>query len=164
MYSNYSRRFYYVCPISNVIRLVKSKVWSQEKDSSFWRRHYNFQRDRRISGKKWRKDAKRDGEFLLSMINKPDLFKFYSRIKNEYKVLIAQMQSDKKYYDKLHNSPNHKDKFWSSLYKPRREQISKVESLKDQIEELEKGNFNVFFESAVYLYAQQKECHHFETP
>jgi SMC interacting uncharacterized protein involved in chromosome segregation len=98
------------------------------------------------------------------MINKPDLFKFYSRIKGEYKHLIKQIESDKNYYEKYSKSPNHKDRQWVGLYKPNREKISKVESLKDQIEELEKGNFDVFFESAVYLYAQQKECHHFETP
>jgi hypothetical protein len=35
--------------------------------------------------------------------------------------------------------------------------------IQEQIDNLEQGNYNVFFESNAYLYSLQKECHHFGT-
>lgn len=159
--SNYAEWFYYVCPRSNMIRLVKSRVWEKEKDASFWRRHYKFQTERKRKYKERR--TEKESNALLSMINHPELYKFYSSIKRSYKLMAERLQEGEKFWCR-HRKSTGIDKFWARYKKPTKAKIFELESLKRQIEDLEAGNFNTFFESAVYLYSQQKECHHFAQP
>lgn len=68
-------------------------------------------------------------------------------------MLLEQLRKGRFYWRQLEEHDKHYH-----------EKALKMERLKYQIEELEAGKFNSFFESAVYLYAQQKECHHFAQP
>lgn len=158
-YLFYPDEFYYICPKSNILRLVRSKELRREKNSEFWRRHYKFITDRKRKDKACRRE--RNNDTILKMINDPDLLKFYSEAVKDYRALI-------KATEKHETEEKPKDYFaqavWRMHNRQQQEYFIHIESLKNQIEELEAGNFNTFFESAVYLYGRQKECHHVATP
>ena len=128
---------------------------------------------------------------LLKIINKPDLYKFYLELKSKEKELLVKINKKpdvypvRKYYTQKYNGHSFKrvpitDKSiiekeynravsWWNLYEKFRKKDAETAKkeiipIQAQLKELENGNFNVFFESNVYLYSIQKECHHFETP
>lgn len=158
-WSNHSEKFYYVCPKSNIVRMVKSAIWKKEKNAEFYRKHYTLLSDRRRKRKALRKE---DDLTILRMINHPQLFQFYCRLVKDYKSLLKKEEDYQRYMFRKQSGA--RNSFWDWEPKPTTQDRLNLDSYKRQIEDLEKGNFNVFFESAVYLYAQQKECHHFETP
>lgn len=159
MWSNHPRKFYYVCPKSNIIRLVKSYVWKKEHNSEFYRKHYKMLIERRKKHKELRLPPNPN---LLKIINDPDLFKFYCRLVKDYRELLKKIDSHERYL--FRKKTGEKTSWWDWEPKPTSQDCLNLDSYKRQIEEIEKGNFNIFFESAVYLYSQQKECHHFATP
>lgn len=132
----------------------------QVKDYRHWRDHYKKVTARKASNKKCRLERRAEGLCLLKMINRPDLFEFYKELKKIEKDNKSILFSVK--YEK------HTGKFadWSrrwSLYKAS-EAKKKLDKVMPQIEALERGEYNIFFESNAYLYNQQKECHHYDTP
>jgi len=149
-YGNSTINFYYVCPVSGVLRLVKSRIWPYKKrdHAEFWRRHYKF-----ASERKKKKKKEHIPEAIYTMINNRELFKFYTEIKSNYtnrlKVLAKGLKPIPKDYWSKWNVYTH-----NSNYKKFSEDQVTLQSMKDQIEELEKGNFDGFFESAVYLYSK----------
>lgn len=155
-YLCYPDEFYYICPKSNILRLVRSKELRKERDSEFWRRHYKFLTHRKR--RKYHKEI--HYHTLLRMINDPQLFKFYTGAVKEYRALIKKVED-------YRETPRPKD-LWERIQWKRssvkQEDFIRIESLKNQIEELEAGNYNTFFESAVYLYSRAKECHHVAAP
>jgi hypothetical protein len=148
-----NHRFYYVCPISKKIRVVHATADALKKDADHWRRHYAFQKER----KKKRKERKKcNDSYILRMINNPLLFEFYKSLHKEYKDILAEI-------DKYESMKKRREKHYN-WYKPYPGKLQRLEIIKPQITELEAGNFNCFFESGIYLYSQQKECHHFAQP
>lgn len=153
--------YYYVCPRSNMLRLVRSKSVPDYKDGDFYRRHYKFITDRRRE-KKDKREA-RQNDITLKMINDPELYRFYVESVREYRALLKKIEDYKK-KDRPAKEANYFSKTGWLWGQSSREDFRRLESLKDQIEELEAGNFDAFFESAVFLYSRHKECYHFKTP
>lgn len=147
--SNHVEVFYYVCPVTNIIRVAKSKAWKKERHSDWWRRHYKFEQDRRKNKKK-----APITEAMHKMINNRELYKFYVSIKEEYSGIMKVLKEGMKPIPtKMKN--NLWDRYSARLHNDEYKKFSKnqmkLERLKHQIEDLEAGNFNTFFESAVYL-------------
>lgn len=126
----YQEYFYYICPISGVLRLVKSKTVVRDRSSQAWRKHYKFLYDRR----KARKARKKKADHILRMINNPEVLKFYTNLVAQYRIKTAHPPQG----------------LWGEKWTE--EKWMEMERLKYQIEELEKGNFDCFFESNIYLY------------
>lgn len=163
--------FYYVCPIRNIICKVIPKVVHIERSPEFWRRHYLFLHKRRIQRKQWKKDRQL-GENLIKMINNPEVLKFYGNLVNQYKGMLGERERLLEgLYRSIKGTKGRRD-MWARYYQNQLDRYDKnylktameIEKLKYQIEELEAGHFNSYFESNVYLYSLQKECHHFAQP
>lgn len=158
-YRRYEPDFY--VDENNILRsniIIKPR----RKQPLTWQQHYKLKQDR----KKRFKSRKKEGLVQLTMINKPELFKFYNEILREYKSLVNNLKERERNLSKTKSKweINNKINWNSYMYKQALKTVPKIETLKYQIEQLESGNFDIFFESNIYLYSLQKECHHFEQP
>lgn len=164
----WSSDFYYICPISNMLRCVRIKKNTLDLTTEGWRRHYKMLQDRRRD----KKARKKREDHILKMINNPPLMKFYGSLVREYR---AELNAREYALQRYEEAKARKDKGHKLRMNFRRRQLDqidrhfiqrmrKLDSLRYQIEELEAGRFDSYFESNVYLYAMQKECHHFEQP
>ncbi len=160
--------FYYVDE-DNILR-----YWKYESPCKRYRPIVSSEeiRQRKYLAKKERKKKMQHELFLLKIINKPELLKFYQSLiqqREKYKNITEKI-SDYKFKLLIANpktTKEYKDIYWQRLmYQMYSNDATKIpiKLINYQIEQLEKGNFNIFFESNVYLYNQQKECHHFEQP
>lgn len=191
VYGHYSfHEMHWICPYTGILRYVRVRKPPPPSKEQI-RSGYEKQAQRRRSRKQDRKERRLRGLPQLAMINRPDLYGFYNKLVFRYKALQTEMWKDRvegppryekftRYYSmklkKMINEPI-KDpkatylrryKLWKSMNEWRKERVKEIKeemaTIEPQIEALEQGRYNIFFESNVYLYSQQKECHHFEQP
>lgn len=146
---------------NNCLQIIKTKR-TRNRLPLTWQQHYKIKQN----NKQFCKTKKDKGLMELKMINKPDLLKFYLQLIQKRKSYLGLQISTKEYLNRWKSSYPKKD-WWSRyMYKSNLQKLKdyKIEQIEYQIENLEKGNFNIFYEDAAYLYNQQKECHHFAQP
>jgi len=119
---------------------------------------------------------------LLKMINRIDLYRFYTQLKQKEKSLINTINKQPNDYPVLRTTYEYnrtpipdpgqylrkRISEWHLWERFRKRDVEKalaeIKPIQEDIKQLEDGNYDVFFKSNVYLYSLQKECHHFETP
>ncbi len=119
---------------------------------------------------------------LLKMINRPDLYRFYTQLKAKEKSLLDTVYKRGEAYPEFRRTYGYSKvvipdpyqdlekriQTWQVYERWRKRDAEKawkeLGPVQKDIKELEAGNYNAFFTSNVYLYSLQKECHHFETP
>lgn len=181
--------FYYYTPLS----FIQSKIFKDERDLNYSIHYENVYNKRRSYGyfidsggilcyeryqykryratgscdysklKKERKERRNiEINTLLKLINNKPLYEFYCKL-----IKISSIFKDKNgkiidsgYRYWIEYKRNNWDQYTERYYLSNNE----VLNYKNDIEQIESGNYNVFFKSNVYLYSLQKECHHFETP
>lgn len=124
---------------NGVITKSPSKPWKTHKSQAYRKKQlaeleYKKQRDKVVA------------DTLLKILNKKPLFDFY------VKLLKDEKQCNKNILDYIRWK-------WKQTIKEEEIKLKKIQS---DISKIENGEYNVFYESNVYLYSLQKECHHFE--
>lgn len=126
------------------------------------RQFYAAITDRKRRYKQDRLNRKRVGDVLLSMLNNPGLFKYYSKLvtdRNWYMKKIFEYSREKRSKDDKFK------KYWKNWTKHSiKDYKEKVAIMDEQIAKLEAKDFNIYYSSRVYLYSIGKECHHMESP
>lgn len=101
---------------------------------------------------------------LLKLINNKPLFQFYSKLLKNEKTILTSIADTNKFW-REYNPKNYKGgKDYRRIQLPKRissDEI-KLQQVRRDIQKIENGKYNVFYESNVYLYSLQKECPHFE--
>ncbi len=156
----YHRDFLYICPKSNMLRLVVARPKHEREDPSRFRTYYQKLTQIR---KEHKEKRQRSADARLAMINNPQLYQFYIKMLSERESIRKKIE---KY--ETEKSPDRNATYLTRVCwkwgKPKLEDFERLNHLERDIAELEAGHYDVFFESAVYLYSQHKECHHFKTP
>ena len=181
--------FYYYTPLS----FIQSKIFKDEQDLNYsihsfksrWNfygyyidkdgilcyERYNYKRYKTTKSKDYRRLKKEKAEkrnievkTLLKLINNKLLYDFYCElikirnyIENKQGV-ITKTGYNYRYW--IEYKYNEWDTYTTRYYLSRNELVN----WKNDIEQIESGNYDIFFKSNVYLYSLQKECHHFANP
>lgn len=165
---NHSTKYYrattrYYINEQGVICIIKPKPKSPLTRSDI-RYYAEKQKVRKSNRKKDRKLRKQEGINELQFINNPKLLEFYRTLVIKRKNLLIDIHKT------ADVTPTIKSNMvWWRYYEKQR--IIRAEKAKKEIipvekdlENLRNGNLDVFFQSNIYLYSQQKECHHFAQP
>ncbi len=105
---------------------------------------------------------------LLKLINNKLFYKFYVDLIKKEKGILSLISD----YRKLTSSTKGRNDFWARYNNQRyankhkliAEQQLELQNVRNDISKIENGEYNIFYESNVYLYSLQKECPHFESP
>lgn len=105
---------------------------------------------------------------LLKLINNKMLYNFYVQLIKNEKGIISSISD----YHKLTPSTKGRNDFWARYNNQRyankhkliAEKEIELQKVRNDISKIEAGEYNIFYESNVYLYSLQKECPHFESP
>lgn len=174
----------WVDPITNIVMRIRP-IEEPSLTKEEVRHNYEKRNQRRKNTRIDREKRKNEGLADLKMINHPEMYKFYQKLLSLRSELIRRITTrctELPIY-KTHESgfginrykhiciPNPQNVYrrammwWRYSERSRIEEMEKskkkLPSIQEQIDNLEVGNYNVFFESDIYLYSLQKECHHF---
>ena len=105
---------------------------------------------------------------LLKLINNKLFYKFYVDLVKKEKGILSLISD----YRKLTPSTSSRKDYWARYNNQRyankhkliAEQEVELQNVRNDISKIENGEYNIFYESNVYLYSLQKECPHFESP
>lgn len=138
-----------------------------------WRKHYEMKQWKRRSDKESIKDRQRMAHFYLTMINKPELFKFFDSLKREYDSL-NEVERNSKRERPTPKTKNHLGSRWSAYYEMWRwkhdrraftlEKRRRRDKIRRDLDDMMRGDFSSYYNSKQYLYSIYKECHHFASP
>lgn len=105
---------------------------------------------------------------LLKIINNKLLYQFYVSLIKDEKRIASEINE----YRRIQPSTRKKNDIWKRIENERYANKHKLitatqkqlELKRNDMSKIENGEYNIFYESNVYLYSLQKECHHFEQP
>ena len=101
-------------------------------------------------------------ETLLKLVNNKLLFEFYSKLLKDEKAVMLSIKEFIQW--RVDNVVRKKKDDWWYIYKTKNHLRAekRLQQVKNDISKIENGEYNIFYESNVYLYSLQKECPHFE--
>jgi len=100
---------------------------------------------------------------LLKIINNKLLFEFYVKLLREEKSIVSSIKNFVQWQvDNIIKEK--KDDWYYYKYKIKNNTKAeiKLQQIRKDIQSIENGYYNIFYDSNVYLYSLQKECPHFE--
>lgn len=124
--------------------------------------------------KEWLKEKKQRGirnkiitDTLIKLLGNKPLFEFYKNLLKDEKTLIQSIEDTERFWKDYNTNTKRiykHGKDYRRIYLPKRVSSDeiKLQQVRNDISKIEEGEYNVFYESNVYLYSLQKECHHFE--
>lgn len=172
---SYTRRNSYIRStrgllVENMEGIIERHLYNPRKRKpKNFRKHYEYQQWRRKSDKENRKDRDRMGHFYLTLLNKPELYGFFQKIKEEYDHLNEIERNSHR--DPPVKKGRHDDKwhYWE-MYKWRSDRKAftparrkRRDKIRQDLDDMMLGNFSTYYSSKENLYSLYKECHHFES-
>lgn len=152
------RTFYF--DENNVLRLFNPEAKPRPKVR--WQDHYAKVTARKRRAKQWRKMRNEAGLHLLPHLNKTGLLSYYKKLIEKKQEYDRKIESGKEYENAQKGTWQYK---WAWIYiSSAKEAKEKVSRINEILERFDQYDVSDYYESKEYIYAQPKECHHYETP